>query len=116
MDEIGRGTTPEDGIALAYACLHHLYHVNRCRALFATHFYVLADMARDMEHLACLCTDIAQDPDGSFSYVHRLKEGINRQSHALKVARLAGELPSASAPDRMHSIVADEAQVCRRLP
>ncbi|KAI9884692.1 MAG: DNA mismatch repair ATPase msh1 [Watsoniomyces obsoletus] len=93
MDEIGRGTTPEDGIALAYACLHHLYHTNRCRALFATHFHVLADMAQagGMEQVTCLCTDVAQAPDGSFSYVHRLRRGVNRQSHALKVARLAGE-------------------------
>ncbi len=93
MDEIGRGTTPEDGIALAYACLHHLHHTNRCRALFATHFHVLADMAQagGMEQLACLCTDVAEGHDGSFSYVHRLRRGVNRQSHALKVARLAGE-------------------------
>ncbi|OBT72253.1 hypothetical protein VF21_08197 [Pseudogymnoascus sp. 05NY08] len=33
MDEIGRGTTPEDGVAVAFACLHHLYHVNKCRTL-----------------------------------------------------------------------------------
>ncbi|KAA8570487.1 hypothetical protein EYC84_002760 [Monilinia fructicola] len=44
MDEIGRGTTPKDGIAVAFACLHHLYHVNKCRALFATHFHALADL------------------------------------------------------------------------
>ncbi|KAI9748547.1 MAG: DNA mismatch repair ATPase msh1 [Lichina confinis] len=89
MDEVGRGTTPEDGIALAYACLHHLYHVNKCRSLFATHFHVLADMARqDMDEVSCLCTDVAQEADGSFSYIHRLKKGVNRQSHALKVFRL----------------------------
>lgn len=91
MDEIGRGTTPEDGIALAYACLHHLYHTNRCRSLFATHFHILADMSAHMKQLTCFCTDVAEDSDGSFSYVHRLREGVNKQSHALKVAQLAGE-------------------------
>ena len=120
MDEIGRGTTPEDGIALAYACLHHLYHINQCRALFATHFHILADMAlstssslsssdstspptssykelnkEKMDQLTCLCTDVAQNSDGtSFSYVHRLRRGVNRHSYALKVAKLAG--PSIS--------------------
>ena len=99
MDEVGRGTTPEDGIALAYACLHHLYHVNKCRSLFATHFHVLADMARqDMDEVSCLCTDVAQEADGSFSYIHRLKKGVNRQSHALKVARLAGKMLSGRCP------------------
>lgn len=106
VDEIGRGTTPEDGIALAYGCLHHLYHTNRCRTLFATHFHVLADMsAPTMEDLTCYCTDVVEDAgegeegldassssssSSSFSYIHRLKPGVNRQSHALKVAKLAG--------------------------
>ncbi|KAI9874712.1 MAG: DNA mismatch repair ATPase msh1 [Pleopsidium flavum] len=90
MDEVGRGTTPEDGVAVGYACLHHLYHTNQCRTLFATHFHALADMTRDLPKLGCYCTDIAEDASGSFTFVHRLKKGVNRQSHALKVARLAG--------------------------
>jgi DNA mismatch repair ATPase MutS len=91
MDEVGRGTTPEDGIAVGFASLSHLYHVNRSRALFATHFHALADMTKDFEQLACHCTDVAEEPDGSFLYVHKLREGINRNPHALKVARLAGK-------------------------
>ncbi|KAI4236824.1 MAG: hypothetical protein LQ349_002290 [Xanthoria aureola] len=90
MDEIGRGTTPEDGVAMAFACLHHLHHHNQCRTLFATHFHVLADLAKDFGRLACYCADVAEGADGSFSYVHRLRRGVNRASHALKVARLAG--------------------------
>ncbi|KAL8656904.1 MAG: hypothetical protein Q9226_002458 [Calogaya cf. arnoldii] len=95
MDEIGRGTTPEDGIAIAFACLHHLHHHNQCRTLFATHFHVLADLAKDFDHLACYCAAVAEGTDGSFSYVHRLRRGVNRASHALKVARLAG-IPEAA--------------------
>lgn len=91
MDEIGRGTTPEDGIAVAFACLHHLYHHNQCRTLFATHFHALAELAKDFDKLACYCTDVAEGTGGSFSYVHRLRRGVNRASHALKVARLAGK-------------------------
>lgn len=44
MDEVGRGTTVTDGLALAFAALHHLYLQNGCRALFATHFHEVADM------------------------------------------------------------------------
>ena len=95
MDEIGRGTTPEDGIAVGFACLHHLYHKNRCRALFATHFHTLADMTKGFEHLACYCTDVVEGSGGSFSFVHRLRRGVNRSSHALKVARIAGIPESA---------------------
>ncbi len=95
MDEVGRGTTPKDGTAIGYACLHHLYHVNKCRTLFATHFHALADMTQDFEKLGHYCTDILEDEAGSFSFMHRIREGVNRQSHALKVARLAG-LPDAA--------------------
>jgi DNA mismatch repair ATPase MutS len=91
MDEVGRGTTPEDGIAVGYACLHHLYHTNKSRLLFATHFHILADMTSHFKHLGCYCTDVTEDAHGSFSYVHRLRGGINKQSHALKVAHLAGK-------------------------
>jgi DNA mismatch repair ATPase MutS len=44
MDEVGRGTTIEDGLAIAFSTVHHLSSVVRCRALFATHFHELADM------------------------------------------------------------------------
>ncbi|KAF2791878.1 DNA mismatch repair protein MutS [Melanomma pulvis-pyrius CBS 109.77] len=90
MDEVGRGTTPEDGIAVGYACLYHLYHVNQCRTLFATHFHALTDLTSNFEKLGCHCNDVAEEPDGKFSYVHRLRKGVNRESHALKVARIAG--------------------------
>ncbi|KAK1140956.1 MutS protein 1 [Aspergillus melleus] len=93
MDEVGRGTTPEDGTAVSFACLHHLHYRNQCRTLFATHFHALADMTQDFETLGRYCTDVKETASGSFSFVHRLRKGVNRESHALKVAQLAG-LPS----------------------
>ncbi|QKX54131.1 uncharacterized protein TRUGW13939_01215 [Talaromyces rugulosus] len=108
MDEVGRGTTPEDGTAVGFACLHHLYSVNKCRTLFATHFHALADLSAGFENLGTYCTDIKESPSGSFSFVHKLRKGVNRQSHALKVARLAGLPDSALSVaqdllDQMHS-------------
>ena len=95
MDEVGRGTTPEDGTAIGYACLHHLYHINKCRTLFATHFHVLADMTESFGEVGRYCTDVLEDQAGSFSFMHRIRQGVNRQSHALKVAQLAG-LPESA--------------------
>jgi DNA mismatch repair ATPase MutS len=95
MDEIGRGTTPADGVAIAYACLHHLHCVNKCRTLFATHFHALVELAKDMGGIAYYCTDVLEDDTGGFSYVHKLRKGVNKESHALKVARLAGIPESA---------------------
>lgn len=97
MDEIGRGTTPEDGTAVSFACLHHLATVNQCRTLFATHFHVVGDLAaaqglcdETRGIVQAYCTDVEEDDKGGFVYVHKLRKGINRHSHALKVARLAG--------------------------
>ncbi|EGZ77125.1 hypothetical protein NEUTE2DRAFT_99616 [Neurospora tetrasperma FGSC 2509] len=103
MDEIGRGTTPEDGTAVAFASLHHLLTVNKCRGLFATHFHAVEDMLKEQGlvvdgassagaswGVAMYCTDVEEDESGGFVYVHKLRKGMNRQSHALKVARLAG--------------------------
>ncbi|KAL2161495.1 hypothetical protein VTH06DRAFT_8057 [Thermothelomyces fergusii] len=100
MDEVGRGTTPEDGTAVAFAALHHLARVNKCRALFATHFHGIADLVQqhglDIANggpdgtVDAYCTDVQEDDHGGFVYVHKLRRGVNRQSHALKVARLAG--------------------------
>lgn len=93
IDEVGRGTTPEDGIAMSFACLHHFHYHNRCRTLFATNFHALADMTRDFEALGRYCTDIKETTSGSFSFVYRLRKGVNCESHALKVAQLAGLPP-----------------------
>ncbi|EFE34750.1 uncharacterized protein ARB_06513 [Trichophyton benhamiae CBS 112371] len=90
MDEVGRGTTPEDGTAVGFACLHHLHNENKARTLFATHFHALADMTADFQHVGRYCTDLKEDSSGGFSFVHKLRPGVNRQSHALKVAHLAG--------------------------
>ncbi|KDQ19718.1 hypothetical protein BOTBODRAFT_101826 [Botryobasidium botryosum FD-172 SS1] len=102
MDEVGRGTTVTDGIAIAFATVHHLYSTNRCRALFATHFHELANMLGYSEDqntgktgpfkdIGFFCTDV----DGSFSYTHRLRPGVNRDSHGVKVAKQGGMPRSA---------------------
>ena len=109
VDELGRGTTPEAGIAVGFACLHHLHYHNKSRVLFATHFHALADMSRSFESLSCYCTNVIEEPDGGFSYLHRLREGVNRESHALKVAQIAG-LPDramATAREVLQSIDAE---------
>ncbi|KAF8246000.1 hypothetical protein K440DRAFT_586559 [Wilcoxina mikolae CBS 423.85] len=98
MDEIGRGTSSRDGLAIAYATLTHLIEVNKSRTLFATHFHELADMVKMEKKVACHCTDVSEDLDGmGWSYVHKLRKGVNKESHALKVARLAGVPPEVLA-------------------
>jgi DNA mismatch repair ATPase MutS len=73
MDEVGRGTTVKDGLAIAFATVHHLVSVNRCRALFATHFHELADLlgySSDgkgrgvFEDVEFFCTDVDETAVG----------------------------------------------------
>lgn len=70
MDEVGRGTTVKDGLSIAFATVHHLYHVNRCRALFATHFHEIIDILGFSEStessdifpgIKFSCTEIEED-------------------------------------------------------
>lgn len=95
MDEVGRGTSPISGEAVSFATLDHLSKVNKCKTLFATHFHSLGDMAQKagME-VEEWCTGIEEDGEG-FNYLYKLRRGTNRESHALKVARLAGMPESA---------------------
>ncbi|KAI0036660.1 muts domain V-domain-containing protein [Vararia minispora EC-137] len=104
MDEVGRGTTVKDGLAIAFATVHHLYSKNQCRTLFATHFHELTDMlGYTPDHkgeglfkdIGFFCTDVDETEDGRFAYSHRLRPGVNRDSHGLKVAQLAGLPPEA---------------------
>ncbi|PVG04677.1 putative MSH1-DNA mismatch repair protein, mitochondrial [Serendipita vermifera] len=105
MDEVGRGTSMNTALAIAFATIHHLYTHNRCRALFATHFHEIADMLNynentrkgddSFQNVAFYCTDIDELENGAFTYSHKLKPGVNRDSHGLKVAKLAG-MPSSA--------------------
>ncbi|KAJ7169620.1 muts domain V-domain-containing protein [Mycena filopes] len=99
MDEVGRGTTVKDGLAIAFATVHHLVAENKCRALFATHFHEVTDMlgySMDtpvggiFSNIGFFCTDVDETDDGHFAYSYRIRPGVNRDSHGLKVAQLAG--------------------------
>lgn len=91
MDEIGRGTTYKDGLAIAYACLYHLHYINKSRVLFASHFHELVDMISLFDSVSMYCTRVLEEGDGSFRFYHKIAEGVNDNSHGLKVAMMAGK-------------------------
>ncbi|EMR11722.1 hypothetical protein PNEG_00156 [Pneumocystis murina B123] len=90
MDEIGRGTTYKDGLAIAYACLYHLHYINKSRVLFASHFHELVNMISLFDSVSMYCTKVIEEGDGSFRFLHKIAEGVNDNSHGLKVAMMAG--------------------------
>ncbi|KAG5513521.1 hypothetical protein PMAC_000953 [Pneumocystis sp. 'macacae'] len=90
MDEVGRGTTYKDGLAIAYACLYHLHYINKSRVLFASHFHELANMVSLFNSVSMYCTKILEEDDGSFRFLYKITKGVNDNSHGLKVAIMAG--------------------------
>ena len=89
LDEVGRGTSTYDGLALAWAVVEAVHGVNRCRCLFATHYHELARLAETCEALS-LHHVRAREWKGDLVLLHELTAGPATSSYGLAVARLAG--------------------------
>jgi len=89
MDEIGRGTSTFDGLALAWAIAHHLVEKNRCFTLFATHYFELTRLAERFRQVANVHLDAVEHKD-RIVFLHSVEEGPANQSYGLQVAQLAG--------------------------
>lgn len=89
LDEVGRGTSTYDGLALAWAVAEAVHSVNRCRCLFATHYHELARLAETCEALS-LHHVRAREWKGDLVLLHELAEGPADRSYGLAVAKLAG--------------------------
>ncbi|KAF1702131.1 DNA mismatch repair protein MutS [Pseudoxanthomonas kaohsiungensis] len=94
MDEIGRGTSTYDGLALADAVARHLAAVNRCWTLFATHYFELTALATPDSGIANVHLDAVEHGD-ALVFMHAVKDGAADRSFGLQVAALAG-LPKAT--------------------
>ena len=93
LDEIGRGTATFDGLSIAWACVEHLHEVNRCRALFATHFHELTSLAGKLPALNCHTMRV-KEWRGEVVFLHEVAPGAADRSYGIHVAQLAG-LPAA---------------------
>jgi DNA mismatch repair protein MutS len=89
MDEIGRGTSTFDGLALAWAIAHHLVEKNRSFSLFATHYFELTRLAEKFRMVANVHLDAVEHKD-HIVFLHSVEEGPANQSYGLQVAQLAG--------------------------
>ncbi len=89
VDEIGRGTSTLDGLAIAWAVLEALHGQIRCRTIFATHFHELARLAQQMPRL-CPHTMRVKEWRGSVVFLHEVAEGAAGRSWGVHVAELAG--------------------------
>ncbi len=89
LDEVGRGTSTYDGLALAWAVVEAVHETNRCRCLFATHYHELSRLADRLDALS-LHHVRAREWKGDLVLLHELDRGPADRSYGLAVAKLAG--------------------------
>jgi len=103
LDEIGRGTATFDGLSIAWATVEHLHDVNKCRALFATHFHELTVLAARLSRLHNATVRV-KEWQGDVVFLHEVVPGSADRSYGIQVAKLAG-LP-ASVIERARLVLA----------
>jgi len=113
LDEIGRGTATFDGLSIAWATVEHLHDVNKCRALFATHFHELTALAGRLDRLHNATVRV-KEWQGEVVFLHEVVAGAADRSYGIQVAKLAG-LP-ASVIDRAKVVLAKLEQEDRAAP
>ena len=89
LDEIGRGTSTYDGVSLAWAITEYLHDSVTCRALFATHYHELAQLAESLPNLRNYNV-LVQESDQEVVFLHRIAAGSAERSYGIHVAKLAG--------------------------
>ncbi|MDR2074983.1 MAG: DNA mismatch repair protein MutS [Holosporales bacterium] len=89
LDEIGRGTSTYDGLAIAWAVVEEIHNSIKARTLFATHYHELKQISDCMANVQFL-TVCVDESDGKISFMHKLKTGFADKSYGIHVAFLAG--------------------------
>lgn len=89
LDEVGRGTSTYDGLAIAWAAVEHLHNTNKCRALFATHYHELTGLAEDLTAATNLSLRAKEWKD-ELVFLHDVRAGPADRSYGVQVAKLAG--------------------------
>jgi len=105
LDEIGRGTATYDGLSIAWAVVEHLHDINKCRALFATHYHELTSLAERLDGLSCHTMRV-KEWQGDVVFLHEVADGAADRSYGIHVGRLAG-LPE--------SVIARSKHILERL-
>lgn len=90
LDEIGRGTSTYDGLAIAWACTEYLCSpIRQVRTLFATHYHELTDLENTIKGVKNLNVDVAEE-QGNIIFLHKIVPGSASRSYGIHVAKLAG--------------------------
>ncbi|MDR1362068.1 MAG: DNA mismatch repair protein MutS [Holosporaceae bacterium] len=89
LDEVGRGTSTYDGLAIAWAVMENMYKVNKCRVLFATHYRELTALESTLQNIQCKTLKV-QEWNGDVIFHHKIIDGVADKSYGIHVASIAG--------------------------
>ncbi len=105
LDEVGRGTSTFDGLAIAWAVAEHLHDATRAKVLFATHFHELTELARERPRVKNLSMAVREWGE-EVLFLRRVVEEPASRSYGIEVARLAGLPPGvvARAREILHNL------------
>ena len=115
IDEIGRGTSTFDGLALAWACAVQLAGVVRAFTLFATHYFELTRLPDEQAGIANVHLDAVEHGE-AIVFMHRVQEGPADRSYGLQVAALAGVPPTVIQQARQRLRLLERQMLRRELP
>ena len=93
LDEVGRGTSTYDGVAIAWSVLEYIHDKIKARCLFATHYHELTNLSEIFPALINYTISI-NDNDGKILFLHKIIEGFADRSYGVHVAQMAGLPPS----------------------
>jgi DNA mismatch repair protein MutS len=89
MDEVGRGTSTKDGLAIAWSILENIHNHIKARTLFATHYHELTDLEHILPNLTCYTMRV-KEWDGKVVFIHEVIKGKADKSYGIHVAQIAG--------------------------
>ncbi|MBR8457489.1 DNA mismatch repair protein MutS [Burkholderia dolosa] len=115
MDEIGRGTSTFDGLALAWAIARHLLAHNGCYTLFATHYFELTQLPAEFPQAANVHLSAVEHGHG-IVFLHAVNEGPANQSYGLQVAQLAGVPAPVIRAARKHLAYLEQQSASQHTP
>jgi DNA mismatch repair protein MutS len=115
MDEIGRGTSTFDGLALAWAIARHLLSHNGCYTLFATHYFELTQLPTEFAQAANVHLSAVEHGHG-IVFLHAVEEGPASQSYGLQVAQLAGVPAAVIRAARKHLALLEQQSISHATP
>ncbi|GCE64754.1 DNA mismatch repair protein MutS [cyanobiont of Ornithocercus magnificus] len=93
LDEVGRGTTARDGLAIAWAVSEYLATNLRSRTVFATHYHELGKLENRLNNIASIQVLVRETSDNKLVFLHRVASGCAKRSYGIDVARMAGVPP-----------------------